>query len=62
MPVSLVEDTDFVWGKTWLFLVRERGSLLEEEVGSLTSGSKQGLESFKGKREHWEFSVTNSYV
>ena len=38
-----------MWGKTWLFLVRERGSLLEEEVGSLTSGSKQGLESFKGK-------------
>lgn len=32
-----------MWGKTWLFLVRERGLIVEEEAGSLTSGSKQGF-------------------
>lgn len=48
LSASLVEDTGFVCGETWLFLVRERGSILEEEVGSLTSGSKQGFGKFQG--------------
>lgn len=47
LSASLVEDTGFVWRKTWLFLVRERSLIVEEEVGSLTSGSKQGFGKFQ---------------
>lgn len=32
MSASLVEDTGFVWRKTWLFLVRERSLIVEEEL------------------------------
>lgn len=43
----LLRTLDLYGEKAWLFLCRERGSILEEEVGSLTSGSKQGLGKFQ---------------